>query len=116
MRSRVTPISRPMAVSVSSVSSIRPKRRSTTRRSRGVRDGPRDGLANPPRRVCAELEAAAPVEFLDGAQQAEIAFLDQVDQRHATVRIAPGDADHQAQVRVRQRFARDVALSYEVPQ
>ena len=38
------------------------------------------------------------VEFLDRAQQAEVALLDQVAQRDAAVHVAAGDADHQPQV------------------
>ena len=80
-------------------------------RARVVGNGARDGLTDPPRRVGAELEAAPPVEFLDRAQQPEVALLDQVDQRHAAVRIAPRDADHQAQVGVGQRLAGGLALA-----
>ncbi len=77
---------------------------------RVVGDGARDGLANPPRGIRAELEAAAPVEFFDGTQEAQVAFLDEVDQRHAAVGVAAGDADHQPQVRLGQRGAGRVAF------
>ncbi len=49
----------------------------------GVGDGPGDGLAHPPRGVGGELEALAVVELLDGADQAEVALLDEVQQRQA---------------------------------
>src|SRR6266542_1766177 len=54
-----------------------------------------DRLADPPGRVGRELEALAPVELLDRAQQPEIALLDQVDQRQAGAGEAPRDRDHQ---------------------
>ena len=47
----------------------------------GVGDAAGDGLADPPGGVGGELEALAPVELLDGVHQAEVALLDQVEQR-----------------------------------
>src|SRR6185503_5188584 len=44
-------------------------------RASGVGNRPRDRLADPKRGVRRELEAATILEFADGAQQAEIAFL-----------------------------------------
>src|SRR5690606_4612177 len=52
-----------------------------------VRDGAGDRLANPPGRVGAEAEALAPVVLLDGAHQADVALLDQVQQGQATVHV-----------------------------
>ena len=43
-----------------------------------VCDGPRDGLPDPPRGICAEFEALGGVKFLDAAQKAHHALLDQV--------------------------------------
>src|SRR6266540_1879335 len=57
-----------------------------------------DRLADPPGRVGRELEALAPVELLDRAQQPEIALLDQVDQRQAGAGEAPRDRDHQTEI------------------
>jgi hypothetical protein len=57
-----------------------------------------DGLADPPRGVRAELEAAPVVELLDGAHQADVALLDEVEQRHASSGVPLGDADDKAQV------------------
>ena len=59
-----------------------------------------DGLADPPRRVGGEAVAAAPVELLDRADQAEDALLDQVEQRQLGALVLLGDRDDQAQVRV----------------
>ena len=65
-----------------------------------VCDGPCDGLADPPSGVRGELEAAAIVEFLDRAHQSEIAFLDEVQERHPSIAITLRDRDHQSQVRL----------------
>ena len=64
-----------------------------------VGDGPGYGLANPPCRVCAELVAFAVVELFDGAYQADVAFLNKVEQGQAAPDVLLGDAHHQAQVR-----------------
>src|SRR4051794_15352422 len=44
---------------------------------------PGDRLADPPGGVGGELEALAPVELLDRVHQAEVALLDEVEQRQA---------------------------------
>ena len=69
-------------------------------RPRLVGDRARDRLADPPRRVGAELEALAVVELLDRADQADVAFLDQVEQRHAAADVLLRDADDEPQVRL----------------
>ena len=66
------------------------------RRLVGDRAG--DGLADPPGRVGRELVAAAVVELLDGADQAERALLDQVEEREAAAEVALRDRDDEAQV------------------
>jgi hypothetical protein len=68
--------------------------------ARLVGDGARDGLADPPRRVRGELEALRVVELLDRADQAQVAFLDKVQEQHAAAHIALCDGDDQAQVRL----------------
>ncbi len=74
----------------------------------GERTG--DCLANPPGRVGRKLEAKAVVELLDGADQAEVALLDQVEQRNAGIREVAGDRHDQPQVRLDQTsFGRLVA-------
>ena len=68
-------------------------------RARLVGDGPGDGLADPPGGVGGELEALAPVELLDGADQAQVAFLDQVEEVDAgSPGVAAGVGHHQPQV------------------
>ena len=63
-----------------------------------VGDRPRHGLANPPGRVRGELEAHAVVELLHRADQAEVALLDEVEQRDAGIHVVPRDGHHEAQV------------------
>ena len=58
----------------------------------------RDGLANPPGRVGRELEAHLVVELLDGADQAEVALLDQVEERDAGLRVVPRDRHHEPEI------------------
>ena len=67
-----------------------------------VGERPRDRLADPPGRVGRELEPELVVELLDGADQAEVALLNQVEQRHAGVRVVARDRHHEAQVRLDQ--------------
>ena len=69
-------------------------------RPRLVGERPRHRLADPPRRVRRELEPAAPVELLDGADEPERPFLDQVEERQALVSVVLGDRDDEPQVRL----------------
>jgi hypothetical protein len=63
-----------------------------------VGHGAGDRLANPPRGVGAELEAAAVLELVDRPHQAGVAFLDQVEEAQAAVAVLLGDRDDQPQV------------------
>ena len=63
-----------------------------------VGDGARDRLADPPRGVRGELVALLVVELLDRPDEADVAFLDQVQERHAAADVLLGDRDDQAQV------------------
>ncbi|KEF05866.1 hypothetical protein DF17_16840 [Streptomyces rimosus] len=56
------------------------------------------GLADPPRGVRGELVAAGVVELLHGADQPEVALLDEVEHGQAAADVALGDGDDQAQV------------------
>src|SRR6266516_1567185 len=69
-------------------------------RARVVRDRALHRLADPPRRVRRELVAAAPVELLDRAVEAERSLLDQVQERDAEPAVTLRDRDDQAQVRL----------------
>jgi hypothetical protein len=61
------------------------------------------GSANPffdsNRAVGGELRALIGVETLDGFHQAEVAFVDEVEQRQAEVLVFAGDLDDEAEIR-----------------
>ena len=63
-----------------------------------VGDGPGDRLADPPGRVGRELVAAPVVELLGGPHQADVAFLDEVEELEAAALVLLGDGDDQPQV------------------
>src|SRR5690348_4780501 len=56
-------------------------------------------LTNPPGSVSAEAVPAAPVIALDGSHQANVTFLDEIEQRQTPANVALGDTYHQTQVR-----------------
>ena len=60
-----------------------------------VRDSTRNGLTNPPRRIRAELISLAIVKLLDGFNEAQIAFLNQVQKQHAPADITLSNRYHQ---------------------
>jgi hypothetical protein len=66
--------------------------------ARLVGDRAGDGLADPPRGVGRELVAAAVFELVHRLHQADVAFLDQVEELQAAVGVFLGDRDDQAQV------------------
>src|SRR5262244_111347 len=68
--------------------------------ARLVGDRARDRLPDPPRGIGRELVAAAILEFVDPLHQADIAFLDQVEELQAAVGVFLGDGDDEAQVRL----------------
>src|ERR1035437_1883738 len=63
-----------------------------------VGDSPGDRLADPPCCVRRELVAAAVIELLDGADEAEVAILDEVEEGQVTAHVLLGDRDDQAKV------------------
>ncbi len=64
-----------------------------------VGDGTGDGLADPPGGVSRELETLPPIELLHGANQAEVALLDEIEEVDARgVGVAAGVGDHQPEV------------------
>src|SRR5205809_5639117 len=79
-------------------------------RPRLVRDGARDGLTDPPRRVGRELVALPVVELLDGADEPDVPFLDEIEERHAPTDVLLRDRHHQSQVRLGEVVPRIVAL------
>ena len=54
--------------------------------------GPGDGLTYPPSGIGAELVTLAVIELLHGADEADVAFLNQVQQGHATPDVLLGHA------------------------
>ena len=63
-----------------------------------IRDGAGDGLADPPCGISRKLIAAAPFEFFSSAHEADIPFLDQIQELQAVVGVFLGDGHNQAQV------------------
>src|SRR5690606_10282324 len=69
------------------------------------------GLAKPPGGVGGELEALAPVELLDGSDQTQVSFLDQIEHADPVTRIASGVGDDEAQVRLDEPLAGSLTLA-----
>ena len=67
-----------------------------------VGHGAGDRLADPPGGVRGELVALGVVELLDGADQTEVALLDQVQEEHAAAGVALGEGDDQPEVGLQQ--------------
>ena len=65
-----------------------------------IRDGAGDGLPDPPGGICREFVSLCPVEFIDRADKAGVAFLNQVQNVQAAAGIFLCDGDHQTQVRL----------------
>src|SRR5499426_79199 len=63
-----------------------------------VGDGAGDGLADPPRGVGGEFVAATVLELVHGLHEADVAFLDQVEELEPAVRVLLGDGDDEAEV------------------
>ena len=69
-----------------------------------------NGLTNPPVDVGAESEAPPPVELIDASLQADVAFLDQVEERHAPPNVAARNRNDQPQVALDQALACPLAV------
>src|SRR5581483_11758343 len=74
--------------------------------ARLVRDRPRNRLAYPPRGIRRKLVTATILELVHRLHQADVAFLDQVQELQAAVGVLLGDRDDQAQVRFDHLFLR----------
>ena len=68
--------------------------------ARLIGDRAGDRLADRPGAIGGKLVAAAILELIDRLHQADIAFLDQVEELQAAIRVFLGDRDHEAQVRL----------------
>lgn len=69
-----------------------------TDRARMIHDRALYRLANPPGGIGRETEAALRIELSDRMNEAEIAFLDEVQQRQAAFEVLAGNPDDEAQV------------------
>ena len=63
-------------------------------------EGALDGLLDPPGGVGAELAPLIGVEALDGLDQPEVAFADEVHERQPEIIVILGDTDDQSEVRL----------------
>ena len=91
--------------------------------TRLVSHGSGDGLTNPPRGIGGELKALLPVELLDGANQTEVAFLNQIQEQHATAGVTLSQRNHKSQIGFQQvvlgppaivRSPLELTLAFEV--
>jgi hypothetical protein len=71
-----------------------------------LRQRMQDRLPDPPHRVRGQPEAAAAVELLDRADQADVALLDEIEQRRAALRIPACDRDDESEIRLDQTPSR----------
>ena len=84
-------------------------------RTRLVRHRAGDRLTNPPGGVGRELVALRVVELFDGADEAQVAFLDQVQELHTAAGVALGQRHNESKVRLEQVVLRLLTvLSEEV--
>ena len=63
-----------------------------------VSHGASNGLADPPGGVSGELIALGVIELLHRADKAQVTFLNEVQESHATAGVALGQGNHQTQV------------------
>src|SRR3989339_1415992 len=70
--------------------------------ARLIGDGAGDRLADPPRGIRTEFESAVRIEFLNGAEEADIALLNQVEEREAAPDVLLGNGDNKTEVRLGQ--------------
>ena len=61
----------------------------------------RHSLTDPPRGVRRKLPAATVFELVHRLHQADVAFLDQIEEMHAAVHVLLRDRDHETQIRLR---------------
>ena len=82
--------------------------------ARLIGNGARDRLADPPGRVGRKFVAAPVFEFVGGAHQADVAFLNQVQQVQAAVDVFLGHRNHQPQVGFHQIFLGALGFDFAV--
>ncbi len=69
-------------------------------RARLVGERTRHGLPHPPRCIGGKLPAAPIFELVDRLHQADIAFLNQIQELHAAVHVLLRDRNHETQIRL----------------
>ena len=69
-----------------------------------------DRLADPPRGIGRELEALRVVELLHGADEAEVAFLDEIEEEHSAAGVALGQGHDESEVGLQQVVLRDATV------
>ncbi|KPW98244.1 Uncharacterized protein ALO79_06616 [Pseudomonas syringae pv. castaneae] len=69
-----------------------------------------DRLTDPPGGIGRELVATTVFELVHSLHQADVAFLDQIEELQTTVGVLLGDGDHQTQVRFNHLFLRAAGL------
>ena len=72
--------------------------------SRLIRYSTSDCLPNPPCRISTELITFIVIKFLDCLDKTEIAFLNQVEEQHATSHVPFCNTDHKTKIRFRETF------------
>ena len=70
-----------------------------------IRDGAGDGLTDPPRCIGGETEAAVAIKLFGCLDQADVALLDQIQERQIVAHVLLGDGHHQTQVCLAQAAA-----------
>ena len=79
--------------------------------ARLVGDRARDRLTNPPCRIGAEFVAAAIFEFIDRLHEADIAFLNEIEELQSAVGIFLGNGNHETKVRLHHFLLGDARLA-----
>ena len=77
-----------------------------TDRARLVGDRTSDGLTDPPGGIGREFIAAAVFEFIYGLHEADVAFLNEIEELQAAVGVFFGDRDDETQVCLDHLFLR----------
>src|SRR5262245_57317822 len=65
-------------------------------RPRLVRNRSRNGLPDPPSRIGRQLEATLVVELLHCLHETDVAFLNQIQERYATIAVLSSNRDDQS--------------------
>src|SRR6185369_6430392 len=82
--------------------------------ARLIGDRPADGLPDPPRRVGREAVAEPIVELLDGAHEADVPLLDEVEEREAALRVPFREAHDEPEIRLDEPGLRVLRLTFAV--